>query len=90
MSRTILGRAALVCALAMHSGSVIAQRGQIPINVVTNAPLTPLLLDDLATHGSVRGVIPEINAVLLTAPLSELSVIQSLPYVEAANPDAER
>ena len=90
MTRTIFWSAALVCALAMDSGSVIAQRGQIPINVVTNTPLTPLLLDDLATHGTVRGTIPEINAVLLSAPRSELSVIQGLPYVEAANPDAER
>ena len=91
MTRTILWGAALACAaVAVHSGSVIAQRGQIAINVVTNTPLTPLLLDDLATHGTVRGAIPEINAVLLRAPHSELAVIQSLPYVAAANPDAER
>ena len=90
MSRRMVLCAAAVCALAIHSGSVAAQSGRIPINVVTNTPLTQLLLDDLATHGSVRGVIPEINAVLLNAPRNELSVIQKLPYVEAANPDAER
>lgn len=90
MSTRRLWRAALVCALAVYSSSVFAQRGQIPINVVTNTPLTQALLDDLATHGTVRGVIPEINAVLLNARSSELSVIQRLPYVDAANPDAER
>jgi subtilisin family serine protease len=90
MTRTILWGAALVCAVAIHSGSVVAQRGQIAINVVTNTPLTPLLLDDLATHGTVRATIPEINAVVLSAPRSELAVIQRLPYVQAANPDAER
>lgn len=90
MSTRRLWRAALVCALAVHSSSVIAQRRQIPINIVTNTPLTQALLDDLATHGTLRGVIPEINAVLLNARSSELSVIQNLPYVEAANPDAER
>lgn len=90
MSTRRLWLAALVCALSVHSSSVIAQRGQISINIVTNTPLTQALLDDLATHGTLRGVIPEINAVLLNARSSELSVIQNLPYVEAANPDAER
>jgi subtilisin family serine protease len=90
MRKTQLWQAALVCALVLLSGSMTAQRGQIGINVVTNAPLTSAMLADLATFGTVHGVIPELNAVLLNARSSDLPAIQRLPYVEAANPDAER
>ena len=90
MTRTRLWQAMLVCALILLSNSTFAQRGQIGINVVTNTPVTPVILADLATFGTVHGVIPEINAVLLTARSSDLPAIQRLPYVEAANPDAER
>jgi subtilisin family serine protease len=90
MKTSRLWRGALLCAVAIGSLSVSAQRGQIGINVVTNTPLTPAILADLAKHGTVRDVIPEIDAVTLNAASSELAVIQALPYVEAANPDAER
>jgi subtilisin family serine protease len=90
MRRTLLCQAALVCALVLHSSSIIAQRGQIGVNVVTNTPVNQAILADLATFGTVHGVIPELNAVLLTARSSDLPAIQRLPYVEAANPDAER
>ena len=90
MRRTRLWQATLMCALVLLSHSIIAQRGQIGINVVTTTPVTPVMLADLATFGTVHGVIPELNAVLLTARSSDLLAIQRLPYVEAANPDAER
>ena len=90
MSTTRLWQATLVCALLLHSSSVMAQRGQIGINVVTNTPVNQVILDELGTYGTVRGVIPEINAVLLMARSADLPAIQRLPYVEAANPDAER
>jgi subtilisin family serine protease len=90
MHRTRLWQATLACVLVLLSTSTMAQRGQIGINVVTNVRLTDGILADLATFGTVRGVIPELNAVLLTARSSDLPAIQRLPYVEAANPDAER
>jgi subtilisin family serine protease len=62
----------------------------IGINVVLNADVTPFILADLGTHGRVRDVIYEIRGITLQARASELPVIQSLPYVAAANPDATR
>ena len=62
----------------------------IGINVVLNTDVTPFILADLGTHGRVRDVIYEIRGITLQARASELPVIQSLPYVAAANPDAER
>jgi subtilisin family serine protease len=90
MPRTRLWQAALVCALVLLSSSINAQRGQIRINVVTNTPVTQAIVADLATFGTVHGVIPELNAVVLNARSSDVPAIQRLPYVEAANPDAER
>lgn len=90
MRRTRLWLSALLCVLVLLSSSTSAQRGQIGINVVTNTPLTQMILAELATFGTVHGVIPEINAVLLTGRSSDLPAIQRLPYVAAANPDAER
>jgi subtilisin family serine protease len=90
MHRSRLWQATLVCALALLSSSISAQRGQIRINVAANRPLTSVMLADLATFGTVHGVIPELNAVVLSGRSSDLPAIQNLPYVEAANPDAER
>lgn len=90
MRRTQLWRGALVCALVLLSSPITAQRGQIRINVATSTPITSVMLAELATFGPVHGVIPELNAVVLSARSSDLPAIQRLPYVEAANPDAER
>jgi subtilisin family serine protease len=62
----------------------------IGINVVLNTDITPAILADLGQHGTVRDVIYEIKGVTLQARSAELPVIQSLPYVAAANPDATR
>ena len=90
MSTTQLWRAGLACALAVFSISVGAQRGVIGINVVTKTAVTDAMVAELGRHGKVRDVIVEINAVLMNAPAAELPAIQALPFVEAANPDAER
>jgi subtilisin family serine protease len=90
MRRTRLWQATLACALVLLSNSILAQRGAIGINVVTNTAVTQQILADLSTFGTVHGVIPELNAVLLHARSSDLPAIQRLPYVAAANPDAER
>jgi subtilisin family serine protease len=62
----------------------------IGINVVLNTDVTDFILADLGTHGRLRDVLYEIRGVTLQARASELPVIQSLPYVAAANPDATR
>ena len=90
MTRSLFGRAALACVFALLSMPIAAQRAAIGINVITNAAVTDAMVAELARHGKVRDVISEINAVLLTASASELPAIQALPFVEAANPDAER
>lgn len=62
----------------------------IGINVLLAAAPTDAQLAELGTFGRVSDVIVELNAVLLRAPESALPDIQALPYVLAANPDAER
>ena len=62
----------------------------IGINVVLKSNITDAILADLGTHGNVRDVVYEIKAVTMQARAGELAVIQALPYVAAANPDAER
>lgn len=62
----------------------------IGVNVVLNTRITDAILADLGAHGAVRDVVYEIDAVTLRTTLGELDAIQRLPYVAAANPDAER
>jgi subtilisin family serine protease len=78
--------------LLFNSASAAAAGGnqKIGINVLLNTSITDPLLADLGKHGTVRDVVFEINAVTLQARASELSAIQALPYVLAANPDATR
>ncbi|HEU5261501.1 MAG TPA: S8 family serine peptidase [Gemmatimonadales bacterium] len=62
----------------------------IGINVVLRAAPTAAQLAKLGAYGTVSGTLPEINAVLLRASADQLPAIRALPYVVAANPDAER
>ena len=61
----------------------------IGINVLLNQPVTNSILQDLGAHGQVLDVISQINGVTLRARSSELSTIQTLPYVAGANPDTQ-
>ena len=63
---------------------------RIGINVLLSGPATDAQLAELGTFGTVTGNIVELNALFMRAPESALSTIQALPYVLAANPDAER
>jgi subtilisin family serine protease len=65
-------------------------KAMIGVNLVLNTEITPAILTDLGTHGLIRDVVYEIQSVTLRARASELDVIRALPYVSAANPDAER
>jgi subtilisin family serine protease len=82
----------VLLAVAAGGASVQGASGSqvIGINVVLREAPTAAILADLETHGRVRDVLEVINGVTLQAPASELDVIQALPYVLAANPDAVR
>ncbi|HEX7541957.1 MAG TPA: S8 family serine peptidase [Anaerolineales bacterium] len=83
----------LIIAVLLFSRVQAAAAGNnqmIGINVLLKTGITDIILTDLGTHGTVRDVVYEIRAVTLQARASELSVIKALPYVAAANPDAER
>ncbi len=62
----------------------------IGVNVLLDGPATPTELAELGTLGTVLDQIPELNALTMRATESALPSIQALPYVVAANPDAER
>jgi subtilisin family serine protease len=80
----------LIAMLALSNVAVAQTKGMIGINVLLKTDVTKTILTDLGTHGTVRDVVAEIKAVTLQAKASELATIQALPYVAAANPDAER
>jgi subtilisin family serine protease len=85
--------ALLVIALlasAVPASAALTSTGQIGVNVLLNTKITNNILNDLKTHGTVLKTVEEINALTMNAAAEELSVIRSLPYVAAANPDAER
>ncbi len=65
-------------------------KGTIGINVLLNTKVTAPILAELGNYGRVRDVLLRINALTMQARADRLPVIQGLPYVAAANPDAER
>ena len=79
----------LVGFLTVGATRVQAQGQMIGINVHLNQPPSNSILQDLGRHGQVLDVISQINGVTLRARSSELSTIQSLPYVAGANPDTQ-
>jgi subtilisin family serine protease len=65
-------------------------QAMIGVNVVLNKNITDRILADLGKHGAVLNVFYELQAVTLRARAGDLNTIRALPYVAAANPDAER
>jgi subtilisin family serine protease len=83
----------LAVAVLLFSSIPAAAAGpkqMIGINVLLNTGITNSILTDLGTHGKVRDVVYEINAVTMQVRAGDLTAIQALPYVAAANPDAAR
>ena len=64
--------------------------GSIGLNVLLAGPPTAAQLAQLGTFGNVSGTLSQLNVVFMRASASALPAIQALPYVVAANPDAER
>lgn len=67
-----------------------AGKGLIGVNVLLKGDVTDAILANLSAYGKVRDVIPELDAVTMQVRADRLEAIRSLPYVAAANPDAER
>src|SRR3989449_10146944 len=65
-------------------------QGTIGINVLLKGPATAVQIAELNTLGTVTDQIPELNALLMRAKARQLPAIQALPFVVAADPDAER
>jgi subtilisin family serine protease len=67
-----------------------SQDKMIGVNVVLKTDITNAILAELGRFGSVRDVVPVLDAVTMRARASELGSIQALPFVASASPDAER
>lgn len=80
---------ATTLAIALPTSAAPPNR-MIGINVLLNTDVTDQILADLSKYGRVTDAIPQLNAVTIRAKASLLPSIQDLPYVAAANPDAER
>jgi subtilisin family serine protease len=82
----------VITALIIGTSPALAagSKSMVGVNVVLNTDITDAILTDLGTHGKVRDVVYAIDAVTMQVRASELAALQALPYVTAANPDAER
>ena len=76
--------------LAVCAAAAAPQGGVVGINVVLKVQPSQAVLAGLSAYGKVRDVVVGLNAVTLQADSGKLAAIQALPYVLAANPDAER
>ncbi len=91
MKHKLLSLLVIVSMLALTLASLgAAPNKTIGINVLLSYDINDELLADIGTHGKVKVVMPEIRALTMQVRVSELAVIRALPYVAAANPDAER
>jgi subtilisin family serine protease len=71
-------------------GTALAVAGSKGINVVLKGPITTAQLAELGKYGTVTKQLPKINALTLVGKESSLAAIRALPFVAAANFDAER
>lgn len=92
MRRLTLVSLLILALLAMTANLTLAAPGdnKIGVNVLLNTAVSDGILADLAKYGKVRDVFYEINALTMQISASQLDTIRALPYVAAANPDAER
>jgi subtilisin family serine protease len=79
----------MVCMISVPVFAANA-KASIGINVLLNSKINDDILKTLGKHGKVIDVLYEIDALTMRAKTSELDEIKALPFVEAANPDAER
>lgn len=87
---TYLQIAALLISMLSIPAFADSDNSSIGINVLLNQDITDEILSELETHGKVLDTIYEINALTMKIKSGDLEGVQALPYVTAANPDAER
>jgi subtilisin family serine protease len=80
----------VVLVFNFQTADAASDKSVIGINVLLNTEITDGILADLGGHGKVNDVLYEVNAITMKVRSSELDAIRQLPYVAAANPDAER
>lgn len=92
MGKRLLITLIAVAALLFSSipASAASDNQSIGINVMLNTDVTDDILVDLGNFGKVLDVVYEIDALTMKVRAGDLPAIQALPYVAAANPDAER
>jgi subtilisin family serine protease len=81
---------ALFARAAKKDGSVKISNGTQRINVLLNTDITDEIRAELSGIGTIADEIASIDAVLLRAKAAVIDDLLALPYVIAANPDAER
>lgn len=80
----------VLLAVSITPAAGASNRKSIGINVVLNTEITDGILAELGEYGRVNDLYYQINALTMKAKSEDLPTIQALPFVEAANPDAER
>ncbi len=63
---------------------------QMGLNALLNTEVTDQIIDELNDYVKVLDTLDEINAVHLKGRIADIPVLESLPFVEAVSPDAER
>jgi subtilisin family serine protease len=84
---------AIAASLAVSSADAATAKSTgrvIGVNVVLTGDITADRINALETYGRVRDRIYAIDALTMQAREADLDSIRSLPFVAAANPDAER
>jgi subtilisin family serine protease len=64
--------------------------GMIGVNVLLKAPATAANRTELAKYGMLMDEIAALNVIRVKMKASQLPAVRALPFVAAANPDAER
>jgi subtilisin family serine protease len=94
VNKTVIGIMSLAAGLSIGVAAVAAPTGTtgqlVGINVVLKDDITADRIKTLETFGRVRDRFEAIDALTMQAREADLAVIRSLPFVAAANTDAER
>ncbi len=70
--------------------SAASNNKSLGINVLLNTEITDEILATLGGFGKVNDLLPAINGLTMKVKVGDLAEVQALPFVAAANPDAER
>ena len=81
---------AAVAAVSLASTNLSAAGRSIGINVLLKTDITDAIVADLSRYGRVGSRLVAIDALSMRVDENKIDAIRALPYVAAANPDAER